>query len=166
MISFSARFPLCWVLCYFYCSVCRVSALYMKIDFWNTKNHRAGREVIYCVPQPKGRKEGRIILMPFLTPCNGDCTISLVNLFQCFISWERERVLFPASSLRLPCSNFNPLLLIISTMRKQVIPLVCEADFCVLVHITNSRLLPHPLQVPFRISNPNLFHLLLSITRF
>lgn len=58
--------------------------------FGSTKNYRIGREVIYCVPQPEGRKEGRIILMPFLTPCNVDCTISLVNLFQCFIPLERE----------------------------------------------------------------------------
>lgn len=26
--------------------------------FGSTKNHRIGREVIYCIPQPKGRKEG------------------------------------------------------------------------------------------------------------
>jgi len=40
--------------------------------FGITKNHRIGKEVIYCTRQPEGSEEGRITLVPFLTPCNGD----------------------------------------------------------------------------------------------
>lgn len=148
MILFSARFPLCWFLYYLYCSVCRVSALYMKTDL-GTQRITGGHLLCPLVQ----RQEGRIIHMPFLTPCNGDCTISLVHLFQCLIPLEKKES--SSQYLTYVCmQQFQSIISHYIHHEKAGYPsCLWSRLFCV------GRLLLYLLQVSFRISNPSLFSL-------
>lgn len=73
--------------------------------FGNTKNHRIGKEVIYCP------KEGLVILKPFLTPSNGQSPQSIFQVLYIL------RELFSIPYQGLLWGSLNPLFLIISTMR-------------------------------------------------
>lgn len=116
--------------------------------FGSTKNHGVGREVIYCVPQPKERKE--VLYFCHLDPCNGDYTISLVNLFQCFMPTERA---LPSILPRSAMQQFSVYYFSLYPPWENRLSLSLWTRL-----LWIGRLLSHPLQASFRISNPNLCH--------